>query len=296
MPRCQSLFPEVYRRIFKKSMEDIKENENIEITLLLEAIWLKYGYDFRDYARAHIRRRIRHRLEISGFPSISHMQHRILYDPVFFRELLPDFSINVSEIFRDPSFYLAVRKEVVPMLCTYPFLKIWHAGCASGEEVYSMAILLKEEGLYKRSQIYATDFNENILKKAGEGIYPIDLMKGYTYNYQKAGGKKAFSDYYTAKYESVIFEKSLRKNIIFAEHNLVTDRVFGEMNLIVCRNVLIYFNRELQRRVIRLFMESLVPGGFLCLGSKETLRFSGYADRFDTVAESEKIYKKKHSV
>lgn len=276
-------------------MDDTRESENIEIRLLLEAIYLKYGYDFREYARAHIKRRIRHRVNMAGFSSISEMQHRILHDPDFFRKVLPDFSINVSEIFRDPSFYLTVRKEVVPLLRTWPFLKIWHAGCASGEEVYSMAILLKEEGLYKRTQIYATDFNETIVKKAREGIYSIDLMKGYTYNYQKAGGKGAFSDYYTAKYDSVIFDKFLKENIIFADHNLVTDQVFGEMNMVVCRNVLIYFNRDLQRRVIRLFMDSLTPGGFLCLGSKETLYFSGYADRFDTVAESEKIYKKKHS-
>ncbi|MGE0083728.1 MAG: protein-glutamate O-methyltransferase CheR [Desulfococcaceae bacterium] len=275
-------------------MDDTREIENIEIRLLLEAIYLRYGYDFRDYARAHIKRRIRHRVNMSGFLSISQMLHRIIHDPDFFRKVLPDFSINVSEIFRDPPFYLAVRKEVFPLLRTWPFLKIWHAGCASGEEVYSMAILLKEEGLYKRTQIYATDFNEAIVQKAREGIYSIDLMKGYTYNYQKAGGKGAFSDYYTARHESVIFDNSLKENIIFADHNLVTDQVFGEMNMIVCRNVLIYFNRDLQRRVIRLFMDSLTPGGFLCLGSKETLHFSGYADRFDTVAESEKIYKKKH--
>lgn len=276
-------------------MEDTREIETIEIRLLLEAIYLRYGYDFRDYARAHIRRRIRHRVNLSGFSGISQMQHQILHDPDFFRKVLPDFSINVSEMFRDPSFYLAVRKEVAPLLRTWPFLKIWHAGCASGEEVYSMAILLKEEELYKRCQIYATDFNEAIVQKAREGIYSIDLMKGYTYNYQKAGGKGAFSDYYSAGGDSVIFDNSLKKNIIFADHNLVTDQVFGEMNMVVCRNVLIYFNRELQRRVIRLFMDSLSPGGFLCLGSKETLQFSGYADHFETIAESEKIYKKKHS-
>ncbi len=274
--------------------EDARESERIEISLLLEAIYLKYGYDFRDYARAHIRRRIRHRMNMEHFSSISEMQHRILYDPGFFSKVLPDFSINVSEIFRDPSFYLTVRKEVVPLLRTWPFLKIWHAGCASGEEVYSMAILLKEEGLYKRTQIYATDFNEAILQKAQKGIYPIDLMKGYTCNYQKAGGKGSFSDYYAAKRDVVIFENSLRENMIFATHNLVTDQVFGEMHMIVCRNVLIYFNRDLQRRVIRLFSDSLAPGGFLCLGSKETLLFSGCQGCFDTVSESEKIYKRKH--
>ncbi|WP_246514737.1 CheR family methyltransferase [Desulfonema limicola] len=269
------------------------ETENIEIQLFLEAVWLKYGYDFRNYARAHIKRRILHRLAVSGLDSISALQSRVLYDASFFENILHDFSINVTDIFRDPSFYLTLRKEVVPVLKTYPFIKIWHAGCSSGQEVYSMAILLKEENLYSKAQIYATDINEKMIETARQGIYPIDLMKNYTANYQKAGGQHSFADYYTAKYDTVIFNQSLKKKIIFADHNLVTDSVFGEMNMIVCRNVLIYFNKELQNHVINLFYESLVPGGFLCLGAKESLRFSNHFDSFESLVQGEKIYKKR---
>ncbi len=268
------------------------ETEQIEIRLLLEAIYLKYGYDFRDYMQAHIRRRVRHRLKDSGMSSISEMQHRVLTDPDFFGTLLLDFSINVTEIFRDPAFYGTIREEVVPMLKTYPFVKIWHAGCATGEEVYSMAILLREEEIYEKTQIYATDFNETVVRKARQGIYPIGQMKTYTKNYQRAGGRRSFAEYYTARYDAVIFDPALREQIIFADHNLVTDSVFGEMQMILCRNVLIYFNRDLQRRVFRLLYDSLVPGGFLCLGSKESLAYSGLADRFEPVSEKEKIFKK----
>lgn len=273
--------------------EENSKSQDIEIQLFLEALWLKYGYDFRNYARAHIKRRILHRLSISGMDSISQLQSKVLYDRAFFKNILLDFSINVTEIFRDPSFYMAVRKEVIPLLKTYPFLKIWHAGCSSGQEVYSMAILLKEEGLYPKTQIYATDINENMIEKARQGIYSIELMKEYTANYQKAGGLHSFAEYYTAKYDSVIFNKSLKQQMIFADHNLVTDGVFGEMNMIVCRNVLIYFNRELQQRVIKLFYDSLVPGGFLCLGSKESLRFSDNEKNFEPLVKGEKIYKKR---
>ncbi|MCX7922979.1 MAG: protein-glutamate O-methyltransferase CheR [Clostridia bacterium] len=269
------------------------QNEDIEIQLLIEAIFLKYGYDFRGYSRAHMKRRIMRRLTISGIDSISEMQRLVIYDREFFEKLLGDFSINVTEMFRDPSFYKAFRKEVVPVLQTYPFIKVWHAGCSTGEEVYSMAILLKEEGLYERSQIYATDFNEEVLQKAKEGIYPIEAIKEYTYNYQHAGGKAAFADYYVAKYDSAILEPSLKKKVIFADHNLVTDGVFGEMNVVICRNVLIYFDKELQNKVVGLFHESLCNGGFLCLGSKESLRFNKYVDNFDPVIENEKVYRKK---
>jgi len=274
-------------------MNEKSKIQDIEVQLLLEAIWLRYGYDYRNYAKAHIKRRILHRLSISGINTISELQAKILYDPLFFENIVHDFSINVTEIFRDPSFYLTVRKEVVPILKTYPFIKIWHAGCSSGQEVYSMAILLKEEEIYSKAQIYATDINKVMIEKAKQGIYPIDLMKDYTANYQKTGGQHSFAEYYTAKYDSVIFNQSLKKQIIFADHNLVTDSVFGEMNMIVCRNVLIYFNRELQNRVIKLFYDSLVPGGFLCLGSKESLRFSDFFDRFESLVKGEKIYKKK---
>ena len=196
-------------------------------------------------------------------------------------------------MFRDPLFYKAIRDEIIPIIKTYPFFKIWHAGCSSGEEVYSMAIILKEEGIYDRAQIYATDFNQQVLKKAKEGIYHIDKIKEYTRNYQKAGGVNSFSDYYMAKYDSVILDKSLKKNIVFADHNLVSDSVFGEMNMIVCRNVLIYFNSDLQKNVVKLFEESLRPGGFLCLGSKENLKLSGSFSDFKVIDDKEKIYKKK---
>ena len=272
----------------------LAENLNIEIQLLLEAIFVKYGYDFRDYAQAHVKRRVLHRLGLSGLDSISAMQHRVITDQSFFDKLLLDLSINVTEMFRDPLFYRMIREEVAPVLHTYPFIKIWVAGCATGEEVYSLAILLKEEGLYDRSQIYATDFNQVVLNKAKEGIYPIDRLKEYTGNYQKAGGRGSLGDYYTAKYSSVIIDQTLKEKIVFADHNLVTDTVFGEMNMIVCRNVFIYFNKELQNRVIGLFLKSLRAGGFLCLGSKESLRFSKYSDAFETVVGKERIFRKRY--
>mgnify|MGYP001592073400 CR=1 FL=1 len=270
------------------------ENENIEIDLLLEAIYRKCGYDFRNYAKASIKRRVQQRLSNSGLKSISEMQYKLLYDNAFFETLLFDFSINVTEMFRDPSCYLNIRKSVIPVLRTYPFIKIWHAGCATGEEVYSMAILLKEEGMYDRAQIYATDFNEAVVQKAKAGIFQIDRIKTYTSNYQKAGGTESFADYYTADYDSVIMDQALKKNIVFAHHNLVTDSVFGEMNLIMCRNVLIYFDRNLQNHVFKLFLDSLCYGGFICVGSKESIRFSKYSDSFEDAVRDEKIYKKRY--
>jgi len=230
---------------------------------------------------------------LSNLANISAMQHLLLTNKVFFETLLHDFSIQVTEMFRDPSFYIAIRKHVIPILKTYPYIKIWHAGCASGEEVYSMAILLKEEGLLEKTLIYATDINEVVLKKAKDGIYPVEKIKEYTQNYQKAGGLKSFSNYYTAKYDAVIMKKELKKNLIFAQHNLATDHDFGEMNLIMCRNVLIYFDDNLQKRVYRLFTNSLVRQGFLCLGSKESLNFSDSYKFFEESVPNEKIYRKK---
>ncbi len=273
-----------------------KENEDIEISLLLEGIHLKYGHDFRNYSYSHIKRRIARRMSEGGFNSISEMQYKVLYNKEFFNILLSDFSINVTEMFRDPMFYKAFRKNVVPVLRTYPFIRIWHAGCSTGEEAYSMAIMLKEEGLYERAQIYATDFNNTVLQNAKEGIYPIENIKEYTYNYQQAAGNASFSDYYTARYDSVIFDQSLKKKITFANHNLVTDGVFGEMHVIVCRNVLIYFNRELQNNVIELFSDSLCNGGFLCLGSKESIKFSSSNESFEDFIGSEKIYRKRYTL
>jgi chemotaxis protein methyltransferase CheR len=270
--------------------EDI---EKIEIDLFLEALFQRYGYDFRHYAEASVRRRVRHLLAKSGYSRICDMIPRLLYDEAFSHMAIHDFSITVTEMFRDPRFYCSIRQSVVPYLKTYPFIKIWHAGCATGEEVYSLAILLEEEGLYERATIFATDLNEAVLEKAKEGIYALKDIRQYTTNYQKAGGTRPFADYYHAQYESAIMNQSLKRNVTFASHNLVTDGVFGEMHLIFCRNVLIYFDKTLQNRVLGLFAESLNYGGFLCLGSKETLQFSSVAEHFKVIDERDKIYQKR---
>lgn len=272
---------------------EVMENENLELTLLLEAIHQKYGYDFKNYSRASLKRRIHKRLEILDMRHISELLHGVIYHKEIFESLLLDLSINVTEMFRDPTLFKALREQVLPCLEALPFIRIWHAGCATGEEVYSMAILLKEAGLLARSRIYATDFNEVVLKKAKAGIYPISRVKAYTANYQKAGGTESFADYYTARYESVVMEQSLKETIVFSDHNLATDSVFGEMDLVICRNVLIYFNRTLQNRALKLFHDSLGARGFLCLGSKESLAFSNHADVFVRVDNKEKIYRKK---
>ena len=274
-------------------MSNAVNTEDLELRLLLEAVYQKYGYDFREYAQASVKRRILHRLHLSGLPNLSAFQGRVIHDTAFFEQLLLDLSINVTEMFRDPSFYHALRTDVIPLLKTYPFLKIWHAGCSTGEEAYSMAILLQEEGLAQRTQIYATDFNDVVLHKAKEGIYAVENVKEYTLNYQRAGGKYAFVDYYTAQHDSIIMNRSLKENIVFANHNLESDGVFGEMHLILCRNVLIYFNKNLQNRALKLFADSLGRRGVLCLGSKENIRFSSSAERFDDVVADEKIYRKK---
>ena len=267
--------------------------EDIEIRLLLEAIYQLYGYDFRSYSPASMRRRIMHRLTMSGFSTVLEMTDRVLRDRQFFVTLLNDLTVNVTEMFRDPEFYKAFREEVVPVLKTFPFIKIWHAGCSTGEEIYSMAILLEEEGLYERAMLYATDIDKNVLAAAKKGIYPIHAFKQYTDNYRRAGGRQSLSDYATARYDSVIMEQRLKRNIVFADHDLATDQVFGEMHVILCRNVLIYFDRPLQQRVLKLFGESLDMGGFLCLGTKESLRFSGNEESFDVVNRSLRIFRKR---
>lgn len=270
--------------------EDI---EKIELNLFLEALYQRHGYDFRHYAQASVRRRVRHLLAKSGDASISEMIPKLLYDDDFAQAAIFDFSIAVTEMFRDPDFYQSVRRNVVPYLKTYPFVKIWHAGCATGEEVYSLAILLQEEGVYDRATIFATDFNDGVLDKAKEGIYALKDIRQYTSNYQKAGGTRSFADYYHAQYELAIMNQGLKDNITFASHNLVTDGVFGEMHLIFCRNVLIYFDRMLQNRVLGLFADSLNYGGFLGLGSKETLQFSEVAKYFKVIDDHTKIYQKR---
>jgi len=274
--------------------EIINSTENIEIKLLLEGVFLKYGYDFRDYGKAHAKRRILHRLGLSDLKSISELQDKVLHDESFFQIFLHDLSINTTEMFRDPDFFKEIREQVVPILKTYPFFKAWHAGCSTGEEVYSMAIILSEEDLYNRAQLYATDFNHTALSKAKEAIYPAGHMKEYTRNYIKAGGRSSFADYYNARYDSAIINKRLKKNIVFSDHNLVTDSVFGEMHMVMCRNTLIYFNKSLQDRAIKLFYDSLIPGGFLCLGSKESLTFSTHRDLFEPFNQKLKIYRRKY--
>lgn len=266
--------------------------ERIEVELLLEGVFRHYGFDFRAYAFASIRRRLWKRIEAEGLSSISELQARILHDPPMMEKLLLDLSINVTAMFRDPLFYRAFREHVVPLLRTYPFIRLWHAGCATGEEVYSMAILLQEEGLYERSRIYATDINEVVLQRAKEGIFPIDRMQEYTENYIAAGGKRAFSDYYLAKYDGALFSPTLTTNVVFSLHNLVTDRSFAEFNVILCRNVLIYFDKSLQAKVHGLFYDSLAMFGILVLGSRESLRFSAYEERYEQINGPEKIFRK----
>jgi chemotaxis protein methyltransferase CheR len=268
------------------------ELERIEVELLLEGIYRHYGFDFRSYAYASIRRRLWKRIEAEGLSTVSALQTRVLHEPELMERLLLDLSINVTAMFRDPNFYRAFREHVIPILRTYPFIRIWHAGCATGEEVFSMAILLKEEGLYDRCRIYATDINEVVLQKAKEGIFPLDRMQEYTENYIAAGGQRAFSDYYLAKYDGALFDESLKRNVIFSLHNLVTDRSFAEFNVILCRNVLIYFDKSLQERVHRLFYDSLAMFGILGVGSKESLRFSPFEECYDQINGPEKIYRK----
>ncbi|MDZ7777442.1 MAG: protein-glutamate O-methyltransferase CheR [Bacteroidales bacterium] len=274
--------------------DSVHENIDIEIKLFLEAIFLKYGYDYRNYSKAHVKRRVLHRLNLSNVESISEMQYKVLHDLSFLREVMKDFSINVTEMFRDPDFYVALRQEVVPILKTYPFIKIWHAGCSTGEEVFSMAILLEEEGLLNRTQIYATDYNQQVLDVAKAATYPLARISEYEENYHKGGGKGNLSNYYTADEEAIRFHDYLRKRVVFSDHNLVLDHVFAEVHMVICRNVLIYFNRELQNRVIKLFYDSIITGGVLALGNKETLDYTNYSDAFEVLNKKQKIYLKKY--
>jgi chemotaxis protein methyltransferase CheR len=266
--------------------------ERIEIELLLEGVFRHYGFDFRSYAYASIRRRLWKRIEAEGLSSISELQTLVLHNPQAMERLLLDLSVSVTAMFRDPGFYQVFRSDVVPLLRTYPFIRIWHAGCSTGEEVYSMAILLEEEDLLERTRIYATDINDAVLKQARAGIFPLNRMQEYTENYIRAGGKRSFSEYYTAKYDGALFSPSLSRNIVFSQHNLVTDRSFAEFTVIFCRNVLIYFDRALQDRVHSLFYDSLVMFGILALGSKESLRFSQYEPCYEKLHPREKLYRK----
>jgi chemotaxis protein methyltransferase CheR len=271
-----------------------QETAELEISLVLEAIFQKYGYDFRQYSKAHITRRIRNRMTLSRIEDISQIQAKVLNNEAFAYQLLQDLSITVTEMFRDQDFYRSLRENVIPILKTYPFIKIWHAGCATGEEAYSMAIILQEEGLYDRSIIYATDFNQHALNRAKEGIFTNSKMKDYTLNYQLSGGKESFSNYYTSSFDNIIMNQALKKNIVWANHNLVSDSVFAEVHLVLCRNVLIYFDNTLQNKVQKLFHESLKTGGILCLGSKEGLRFTDFYEKYMVVDKTQRIFKKKY--
>jgi chemotaxis protein methyltransferase CheR len=265
---------------------------DIELRMLIEAVYLQYNYDFRDYTGASQKRRVLHAVREMGCANVSDLQARVMHDEAAFSQLLQYLTIPVTEMFRDPSFYAALRAQVAPFLETYASLKIWIAGCSTGQEVYSMAILLREEGLLERAIIYATDINPQALDAGRRGVFPLDQMQLYTENYQAAGGKRAFSDYYTAAYGGALFDKTLVDNVTFADHSLATDSVFAETHLISCRNVMIYFNKRLQNRVFGLFHESLCHRGFLALGSKESIDFSDYAGRFDPLVKRERIFRK----
>lgn len=269
------------------------EITNAELDEILNIIMQHYGYDFTEYSVASIKRRIGRFMEIAALKNIFELKYQLINNKDYFSLFLQNITVNVTEMFRDPEFYKELKEKVLPVLSSYPIIKIWHAGCATGEEVYSMCILLDEEGLLGRSHIYATDINPSNLNKATQGIIPLNLMKAYTQNYQLAGGKKDFSTYYTARYDNAIIDKRLIKKIIFSRHNLVNESSFNEFQLILCRNVLIYFNKDLQGKTFRLFYESLAPKGFLAIGIKESLLFSGIKDKFEHVSPKTKIFKRK---
>ena len=265
---------------------------DIELRLLLEGVYQRYQHDFRNYSHASMRRRILHAMERFECDTVSALQAKVLHDPAVFAQMLQFFTVQVSEMFRDPAYFKAIRDHVVPVLRTYASIKIWIAGCSSGEEVWSLAILLAEEGLLDRTLIYATDINPEALKLAESGIYDVDRIAQFSRNYREAGGRGSLSDYYTANLHDAIFDRTLRKHFVFADHSLATDSVFSEVHFVSCRNVLIYFNRELQDRAVRLFYDALIHRGFLGLGAKESLRFTQIADQFAEVSRLEKIYQR----
>ncbi|MBL4607928.1 MAG: protein-glutamate O-methyltransferase CheR [Pseudomonadales bacterium] len=274
------------------NLAELHKNNDLELDLFLEAIYRKYGYDFRSYSRASLRRRVQNQLEKFKLNNICELIHLVVHDEKMFLDIFDHMTVNVTEMFRDPHFYKSFREKIAPQLKSYPSLKIWHAGCSTGQEIYSMCILLQELGLYDKAQIYATDIDHKVIEKAKKGIFPIENAALYSQNYRESGGLYALSDYYTARYDSIIMDSSLKKNIIFADHDLATDQAFSEMHVVICRNVLIYFNQSLQDRVFRLFSNSLDYGGYLCLGSKESLRFSSCNSLYKTLDSKYKIYQK----
>ena len=269
------------------------QTSNLELKMLLEAIFQKYHYDFRGYSQASLKRRLKQALLHFGCETYSLLQHRILHEPEMLPELLSFLTIQVSELFRDPAYYKAIRESVVPHLKTYPSLKIWVAGCSAGEELYSLAILFREEGLESRTIFYATDINPRALERAEAGVYELERLQQFTENHQLSGGKTSLSDYYTAAYGAAVFDKTLRQRVVFSDHSLVTDSVFAEVQFVSCRNVLIYFDRLLQDRCVALFKDSLSRQGFLGLGSKESLRFSASAEDFHEFDRMARIYQKR---
>jgi chemotaxis protein methyltransferase CheR len=271
---------------------DTSDPETIEIQLLLEAVYRRYGFDFRDYAYSSMQRRVWNSVSAEGLQSVSELQGKLLRDPACMERFLLSVTVNVTAMFRDPSFYRTFRVRVVPHLRAQPFVRIWHVGCSTGEEVYSMAILLHEEGLYPRCRIYATDMNEEVVGRAKAGIFPPDLVQDYTRNYFQAGGTASLSDYYVARYDSVLFHRALSENVVFAQHNLVTDSSFNEFDVILCRNVLIYFNNALTARVHRLLYDSLAPSGFLGLGSQESIRFTPHEGSYEEFDGIERLYRR----
>lgn len=269
------------------------KTEQIEVKLLLEAIYQKFHYDFRGYSLASVKRRVVQACDNFGCQTISALQDRVLHDPDVFPQLLSYLTIQVSEMFRDPEYFRAIREKVVPYLRTFPSVKVWVAGCSSGEELYSLAILFREEGLESRTIFYGTDINQEALARAKAGVYSIDRIRTFTENHRLSGGKGSLSDYYTARYGAAVFDRSLRERAVFSDHSLASDSAFAEVHLVSCRNVLIYFDRDLQDRAIGLFRDSLVRQGFLGLGSKESLKFSKHADSFSDFAMKERIYQKR---
>ncbi|OPH59388.1 chemotaxis protein CheR [Paenibacillus ferrarius] len=269
------------------------ELQNVEINLLLEGMYQMYGFDFRHYVRSSLRRRILNRMRAEKLPTITAVLEKILHEPGFVDLLLNDMSIRVTEMFRDPSFFRAFRTYVVPELRKYPEIRIWHAGCATGEEVYSMAILMQEEGLAEKTRIYATDMNEKAIESAQKGAFPLKQMQAFTKNYLDSGGEKAFSEYYKTDHQYAYFQPLMKENLIFAQHNLVTDGSFNEFHVILCRNVMIYFDNKLQKQVHSLFYDSLTSGGFLGLGNKESILFIPEGVNYDEFASQERIYRKK---
>jgi chemotaxis protein methyltransferase CheR len=268
------------------------EIDNQQLSVFLEAIFNHYGYDFRNYSKASLKRRLNRIFINTQVNNTGDLLEQLMKSPASFEYFLQELTVNVTEMFRDPAFFLSLRKKVLPALSTYPFIKIWDAGCSSGEELFSLAIMLKEEKLLHRSKIYATDINQRVLKEAKEGIFPLNTMKIYSKNYQEAGGKLSLADYYHANYERAIFNSDLLENVVFYPHNLATDKSFNEFHLIICRNVLIYFDKELQDKVVRLFYDSLATLGYIGLGQKETLFLSPLAKKFDVIDKEEKIYRK----